>query len=226
MAVEHLQIAAETMTPLSTARVVRASGGTREAYAADLGFDSSTGNLESFLASRVRLEEIYGGDNPLRREVENASNGFEHGFKDFGEAKALAESSRDRAAHLIRKALLREVGLDQAAVEALMSGTSEVPLGLVPIQHLWRGTLDVGDERMLNPGEPPLVLKDWRMKITASKEEASGQIRMRTDHDNGGPPDGAKLTLERKLTIFSVGLGENSVPPSTKIDRVEVTEDE
>ncbi len=226
MAVEHLQIAAETMTPLCTARVVKASGKTREAYAAELGFDASRGNLESFLASQVRLKEIYDGDNALRRDVENASNGFEHGFKNFGEAKALAEDSRDRAARLIRAALLREVGLDAPAVQALTSGTFEVPLGLVPIQHLWRGTLEVGDEGLLNPGEPPLVLKDWNMRIVASEEESSGQIRMRTDHDNCGPPDGAKLTLEKKLTIFSVGLGEGAVPPSSTIDRIIVTEEE
>jgi hypothetical protein len=226
MAVEHLQIAAETMTPLSAARVVKASGKTKEAYAAEFGFDPTKGNLESFLASRVRLDEIYGGDNALRRDVESASNGFEHGFKDFTDAKALAESSRDRAARLIRMALLREVGLDQAAVQTLASGTFEVPLGLVPIQHLWRGTLEVDDEGLLDPGEPPLVLKDWRMKIIESKEEASGQIRMRTDHQSDGPPDGAKLTLEKKLTIFSVGLGEGAVSPSSTIDRVEVNEGE
>jgi hypothetical protein len=206
--------------------MLKESGETKEAYAANLGFDASKGNLESYLASRVRLEVIYGGDNALRRDIENASNGFEHGFKSLDEAKVLAESARDRAARLIRAALLREVGLDSASVKGLTSATFEVPLGLVPIQHLWRGTLEVEDEELLNPGEPPLILKDWSMRIVASEEEPSGQIRMRTDHDNGGPPDGAKLTLEKKLTIFSVGLGEGTMSPSSTIDRVEVIESE
>lgn len=213
MAVEHLQIAAETLTPISTARVLREAGLTKEGYAESLGFESSKGDMENFVASRIRLDEIYSGDNVLRRDVENASNGFEHGFKDFTEAKVLAEHSRDAAARLIRIALLAELGLDSANMQGLTSGPFEVPLALSPIQHLWRGTLEVEDESSLGPGEPPLHLKDWRMEIVASQEEASGQIRMRTDHRQGGPPNGAKVTPEKKLTVLSVGLGEESVPP-------------
>lgn len=226
MAVEHLQIAGETLTPISIARVVSESGKTETELADQWGFDARQERVGTFMSRQVSLEETYRGDDQLRRDVRDASNGFEHGFMTFAEARALAERARDQAARLIRAAILREAVLGATEVTALTRGPFEIPLALAPTRHLWRGNIEVDDEQALEPAQPPLLLKNWDLKIISSEETEHGEIRMQTEHSSGGPPDGAKVTPKKKVTIMPVGLGEGAVPPRITTDQITVDEQE
>lgn len=219
LAVEHLQIAAETITPAAVTRVLHETSLDRDQLADELGFDSKKGSRDHFLTSRIRLQEIYDGDNDLRRAVEQASNGYEHGLSTFAEAKETAERVRDQAAHLIRTALLREAGVRGDDFARLTADRYRVPLRLTPAQHFWRGKLNVEDEHVLTPGTDPITMRDWVISLRASEITPDGSLRVQEDQVTGNSPEGTTITLESKTTIIPVGVAPGGKVPTVRMSQ-------
>jgi hypothetical protein len=219
LAVVQLQIAAETITPVAVSRLLNERGLTRDQLAAELGYDPPKGPRDRFIASRVRLQEIYGGDNDLRRDVEQASNGYEHGLETFSQAKQTAERVRDQAAHLIRAALLREAGVRGDDFARLTADRYRVPLRLTPSQHFWQGKLNVDDEHMLTPGTDPITMRDWVISLRASEITPDGSLRVQEDHVTGNSPEGTTITFESKTTIVPVGVAPGGKVPTVRMSQ-------
>jgi hypothetical protein len=219
LAVVQLQIAAETITPVAVSRLLNERGLTRDQLAAELGYDPPKGPRDRFIASRVRLQEIYRGDNDLRRGVERASNGYEHGLETFAQAKQTAELVRDQAAHLIRTALLREAGVGGDDFARLTADRYRVPLRLTPAQHFWRGKLAVNDDHMLTPGTGPITMRDWVISLRASEITPDGSLRVQEDHVTGNSPEGTTITFESKTTIIPVGIAPGGTIPTVRMSQ-------
>ncbi|MBJ7329890.1 MAG: hypothetical protein JHC95_08340 [Solirubrobacteraceae bacterium] len=78
--------------------------------------------------SALRLRDIFAGDETIHRALREASNGIEHGYLSFGDARVLVGEIFEQAARGIRDAILRESGLSKPDATALRSGAYERPL--------------------------------------------------------------------------------------------------
>ena len=117
LAVEFLQITAETLTPV----LCELDTPGRKPSGEELG--------------QARLEKIYAGDKELRKRVEHLSNGFEHGFEDLGAAKDVAEpssaklgehSSRDHPRFRCRRACASSTSYPRASASRCRCSTPNI----------------------------------------------------------------------------------------------------
>jgi hypothetical protein len=61
------------------------------------------------------VDLIFDGDRQLYGDLRTASDLFEHGYASFGEVQAAAHASADKAFGCVRRAILREIGVDAAS---------------------------------------------------------------------------------------------------------------
>lgn len=92
--------------------------------AKDLKWDSSHLNE---LDRHIRLKIIFSGDRDCYQKLKDMSDGFEHGYMDFGDVK-LKSKVADKAFTHIRRAILKEIGIEQDS--ALFSERFDDPLGV------------------------------------------------------------------------------------------------
>ena len=76
--------------------------------------------------SHLRVTHIFEGDTTLYKKLRKTSDGFEHGFANFGDVQKQAHAAADPAMVLIRRAILRESGLPGDA--ALLAEKYDHPL--------------------------------------------------------------------------------------------------
>jgi hypothetical protein len=223
-ATEHLQIAAETLTPVCVDRVLAKRGMTISELAAEWEFDRRRGAEKPFVASRLRLAEIYDGENDVRRDLERASNGYEHGDVSFEEAGALACKSRDRAAQLIRRAILRETGLGSGEIAALSASKFEPPLGIWAPRRMWLGTMAVQDEAML-AADAALIRMRLSHRFKAAHLTNGGEFAVQVDlHGDGSVlPEGAAITPESQAVDMPVGLNPADQQPTVALSEPRIT---
>lgn len=151
-AANTLFICAETLTPVVVARLMEASGfETKYEWARSLGFEKLND-----ADAHVRRTVIFGGDDGVYKSLKSLSDGFEHGYHDFGTTRSLAEEAAFPAAALIRAAILRETGIPEADVAALLGGIRERPLPLWPTRVFTAGVMHARPEKVA-PDAPPIV---------------------------------------------------------------------
>jgi hypothetical protein len=83
----------------------------------------------------IRRRAIFDGDNKTYKALREASDGIEHGYLSFGEARDRVDQIFEPAASAIRRSILRESGLPADDVDALLGGVFTRPL------PLWRPVL-------------------------------------------------------------------------------------
>jgi hypothetical protein len=149
LAVEYLHITAETLTPVLRDLICDELDLRDEELYVHFGVDATASDGERTVLSRIRLQEIYGGDHQLRRQVERLSNGFEHGFEDLDLAKDTARGIVASAGKRVRNAILRAAGLAPATLSHLNSDRFSVPMPLFSTEYFYVGSLRVDDERLL-----------------------------------------------------------------------------
>lgn len=66
------------------------------------------------LDSHTRCEILLGGDKACYKQLREMSDGFEHGYLDFGNVRTKSAAAEAAFGHL-RRALLREIGLDETS---------------------------------------------------------------------------------------------------------------
>ena len=167
-ALMHLWIAVENLTRVIVERLKREQGG---ATLSELGLALEVKPRSGKAAfdhrdinSEIRRRYVFGGHDDVHRALREASDGVEHGYLSFGEARELAEKVFDRAAQLIRQSILRESGILDASVHTLVSGIYARPLPLWRAQVIAEGTI-AADARF-NFGERPIHLRpEAKMRI-------------------------------------------------------------
>lgn len=140
-AAAHLWIAVETLTPIVLRRLKTEKGypdGTNDDLANSLGIEKKD------LDPHIRREIVFGGDQDTYRAIKDASEGFEHGYMEFGEIRDKAHSAADKAARCVREAIIRETAFDEDIRSALLAKNYGRPLMRGKLVKEMRGRL-IGD---------------------------------------------------------------------------------
>jgi hypothetical protein len=131
----HLWMAVENLTEVVTHRL-RAEHGAAdleelgEALGVQARENQPRERYEQHVRGTARRREVFGGDDATHRALKEASDGVEHGYMNFGEARTKIDGIFPTAAALIRRSLLRESGIASDDLEVLMTGIFTRPLPL------------------------------------------------------------------------------------------------
>jgi hypothetical protein len=87
---------------------------------------------------------LFRGNSALAAQAKRASDGFEHGFLDFGAVRSLAEQARDETARLLRRAILECADVPSEHTEKLLSPPFDVPLHSFVTRYIWGTILGEG----------------------------------------------------------------------------------
>lgn len=168
LALAHLFMGMEALTPIAVSRVLSATGLDREGLAAQYELDDA-GKLNA----HVRRSVLFQGDDEAATNAQKARNGFQHGFMDFRDVRSLAASVRDRTAQYLRSAVLELVEVGDSVRHVLESPPHDLPMRSFLARYMW-GTL-VGTAQ--DPAEPekqyPHV--NWSSRLSAIRLEADGR---------------------------------------------------
>ena len=151
----HLYIAVENLTDVIARRIQRERdlAGWSE-LAAELGLRPRAGEdfvREGEIRGYLRREYIFDSNAEAHRKMKRLSDGVEHGFIDFAEAREIAEEWFLPAAAQVRRSIFRESGLDAASATELLTGVYERPLALWSVRAVATGILRAQSGAFDNP---------------------------------------------------------------------------
>jgi hypothetical protein len=127
----------------------------------------------------IRRDLLLKGDDEVYRKAKQASDGFEHGFLNYGEISKSAQDIRHRMAGYVRTAILEMCKLDQPVFDRLINDPFDKPLGHWPIAKYLRGKLlGTGEELAASGNEYPVM--KWNPKIKTAKWE-DGKLNIEFD---------------------------------------------
>jgi hypothetical protein len=208
LALVYLNIAAETLTPVLRDLIRDEWKLSDEQMFLRFGVNEAASDKEKVLLSRIRLHEIYDGDNKLRRKVEQVSNGFEHGGQDLVKARESATLLLATASKKVRRAILSAARLPRAILEQLASEEFSVPLPLFAIEYLYLGKLRVSDESLLAPGtEPVQGLRNWSAWVESSDRQPDGNLVIVSSGRAHRPHDGCSVEVKGGIQRLPGTLG-------------------
>lgn len=136
---EFLYIAAETLSRFLAESRARERGINPRALARVEGL----AKVEDL--RRAILIEIFNGDKDVLEALEEASNGFEHGYMATSSVRERMEPVLEDALRAVRAALIRAAGVGEETVTALLCEDYDEPRPLVPPLYLLEGTLSRTD---------------------------------------------------------------------------------
>ncbi len=130
MAGEFLFIAAETLSRFLIESRAASHGMTPKNLAQLLKAGSQDALSEQYLKA-----EIFAGDDEAREAMEEASNGFEHGYMSVDQVRGLMEPVLERAMGHVRAALVAASGATSEMAGRLLADNYAEPRGLIPENH-------------------------------------------------------------------------------------------
>lgn len=149
------------------------------------------------LDSVIRRDMILKGDLECYRKAKKASDGFEHGFLEFGRIRELATDVRHRMAGYIRGAILDLCELDEPVSRRLTSGPFDKPLGYWPVVKYMRGRLVGSSDQLAAPGNAYPFLR-WDPGVKKCEVTEQGEINVRfTDSFTGEFGEGTSFVPTR-----------------------------
>ncbi len=139
-------------------------------------FAESTGIKKRDLDSWVRRTILFQNDDDCHRQAKKASDGFEHGFLDFGEVRQSATACLAKAVSYLRTAIL-DLAMEQPGqIDGIREGKYAEPLGAWPLIRVIRGKL-IGDVANLAPEGHAYPMIDWKYKLKRFRRDKSGKFR-------------------------------------------------
>lgn len=177
IALNHLWIAAETLTPVAQHRELKKhcveEDGLYEKWQIDP--QDKKANWKTKLAAEVRRRILFQGDDECYRLAKKASDGFEHGYMAFPVLHAHAGKSRDRTATYVRKAIFDLAGIEGTLLEALLRPPFDKPLERWrPDMQIW-GKLTGSIEDLAPAGEEHPSM-EWRTGTVTAKPIDDGKM--------------------------------------------------
>lgn len=172
LTVAHLWMALEALTPLVIERecVKRGLAGRPELGAA-LGLPLSQ------LDATARRDWLLMGDSECYKEAKDASDGFEHGYRGFGEMRAASAKHRRRIASLVRAAIFDLAGVPAEHQTRLLAAPYDQPLGHWPLaKYLWGTLMGKGDDLAAADAAYPFIR--WKPEVADWSTTAAPAIRM------------------------------------------------
>jgi hypothetical protein len=104
---------------------------------------------------RSARDRIIFGDQKLSQEIEEISNGLEHGYEDIPSLQKRSSPIRDEAATAVRRAFLPFLKLDPSALKELFDPPFDKPKRTDPLIDVVEGRLQAPAEMILPPREEP-----------------------------------------------------------------------
>lgn len=157
-----LWMAVEALTKAKVRAELASRGlGEQADLAASMGVDLRE------LDGAVRRDLILQGDEEAYRKAKKASNGFEHGFLDYGKICKLSASVRGRVARHVRRTIFEMCGIEGTAFSTLTSDPFDKPLGDWPVVKYVRGRLLGSGDDLAAPGNAHPYLR-WTYAVGPS----------------------------------------------------------
>lgn len=180
LAAEYLWMATEALSR----GIVEAEATKAKITPSNLSQLRKVGSVQA-LYKRTREEVIFNEDAEALHALEEASDGFEHGYKTIPEVRALAEPVLLRAAHKVRHALISVLDMPEQDKAALLAEEFDEPRGLTPPLRVFRGELLVVDPTLAPEEIADAVEVDWEAegrpqygRSPEGKLTITGQTRM------------------------------------------------
>lgn len=129
------------------------------------------------LDSTVRRDLILKRDVECYNKSKKASDGFEHGFLDFGKIQDLARDTRHRMAKYIRAEIFKQLELTEDTYSVLTNDPFDKPMGYWPVVKYIRGKL-IGDNPELAAGENAYPFMKWKPMIKKCEVADDGKINI------------------------------------------------
>lgn len=171
MAGEFLWIAAETLS--------RCLLETRSAKLGitptNLARKEGARNKDALRASYLR-DVIFAGDSEAQAAMDDASNGFEHGYLAIREVHGLMEPVLERSMILVRRALIEAADAGADAEQILLGDDYNEPRALVPPLHVVAGQLARKDPALPAPADLPKLELDYPRPEMIVHERPTGRV--------------------------------------------------
>lgn len=171
LATAHLWMAIEALTKVQVRTLMLALGKNSQQDLADhLGVDLK------LLDAHVRKHFLFEGDDASYAASKKASDGFEHGFMDFGQMREHGVEVRHKLANYVRVAVLRLANVPAATSERLREPPFDKPLGLWPLAKYIRGTLEGELENLAAEGQAYPFVR-WNPTLKSWALDADGKVQ-------------------------------------------------
>jgi hypothetical protein len=165
----HLWMATEAITKAKVRAECETRGIAEIDLAVELGIPRERYNGNR-LEQAVRKDLLLRGDDEAYRKAREASDGFEHGYLNYGEIRERAREVRHRMAKYVRTAILEMCELDSAIFSTLTTDPFDEPLGRWPLVKYLRGKLIGSSTELAAPGNAYPIVK-WGTGIETAKWE-------------------------------------------------------
>jgi hypothetical protein len=127
------------------------------------------------LDSTIRRKHILLNDEDAYTQAKAASDGFEHGYLDFGKIRSHASAVRERVATSFRNIIIEIISAPNNVNDILRAPLFNKPVGAFTIVKYLRGKL-LGDSDKLGAGDNPYPFVRWKSGIKSCKPGANGGI--------------------------------------------------
>ena len=161
LAVAHLFIASEALTPIALATELERTWLDREGLAKRWSIEPRA------LDAEVRRRLIFQGDSAIYTSAKKASDGFEHGFLDFDRVRQLSRDVRDSAATYVRTAIFKYSSLEQPLRATLESSPRDIPMRSHLTRYFWGDFLGEAADLAQRDLEYPHF--EWTSRLKAFK---------------------------------------------------------
>ncbi len=200
LAGEYLWMATEALSR----GIVEAEAATSNMTPRHLARQRKVGGPDA-LYKLAREQTIFDGDLEALKALQDASDGFEHGYMPIPDVRSLAEPILERAARCVRRALVSVVDLAEVDATALLDPGFDQPRGLVPPMKILRGEIVVNDPTIAPSEIEDAVEMDW---------ESRGEREVQRDADGN-----LTITGTTKVTLRGLpsGLGLTSIGSGMRV---------
>jgi hypothetical protein len=203
MAGEFLFIAAETLSRF----LIETRAAQRSMTSKNLARLLGAGSEKQVRADILR-NEIFDGDNEALEAVQQASNGFEHGFMSVDEVRGLLDSVLERSMRHVRRALITASGVSASAREKLLGEDYAQPRGLVPVSRFVTGQLTRRDASKPPPDMGSAAIElDWPPIPVTARRTSEGKVEFAVPTN----VTVARLPENTQLEVQSVGMRAEGV---------------
>jgi hypothetical protein len=221
LCVSHLFMAAEALKVVALRRELRRPGIDEDALAESWEIRPGEPRTRPLLEAAARRRVVFHGDDDTEKQAADISDGFEHGYKDFGDLHGPSRNVRDQTGRLIRASFLTLAGVPEVVHGRLTSGRHENPVDMTDYVRYMRGRL-VGAGPELAREEDAYPHLEW---TSAPKLTDAGQGRLAISGEEtftvrtsdsiasrrSGTSSGAPTWIHHQ-TLRTSGIGRKTTP--------------
>jgi hypothetical protein len=183
LALMHLYMGMEALTVCALRRECTSGGLSEEDLARSWAIDVDAAPVKSVwrrdLESELRRRILFQGDGTTLAKARQASDGLEHGFLNFAEARTLADEVRDKTAAYLREAIFALADVDAETKQRMLAPPCDKPLKSWLVKYV-RGKF-VGDAADLAVPAQEYPIFRWESRLKSIKRTETGGYEMTPD---------------------------------------------